>query len=191
MLSVYLVNRGQQFGTWRHTLEHHLNFSTEINRLEPCVTLQHHLNSSPLPGEVPLLHATVGDGVAVRLVLHVHVDPGNRRIQYCHWTAACINLRVLLFFVRLYHSHPVVELLLGIHLAVRTSHGAGPPHLGMRSQVKGFSLYQIITDRFFPQQNVKMSVVGSAGEAKFPVDGVHETQHVPENARFVLLLFVR
>ena len=148
------------------------------------------MSFSPLPGKVPLLLATVGDGIAVRLVLHVHIDPG-RRIQYCRWTVAGINSRVLLFFVRLNHSHPVVELLLGVHLAVRTSHGAGPPHLGMRSQVKGFSLYQIITDRFFPQQNVKMSVVGSAGEAKFPVDGVHETQHVPENARFVLLLFLR
>ena len=90
--------------------------------------------------------------------------------------------RVLLFFVRLNHSHPVAELLLCLHLAVQTSHGAGPSNLAMGSQVK-VSLKHVITDRFLPQQNVKMCVIGSAVEAKLPVDGVHQTQHVPENAR--------
>lgn len=56
----------------------------------------------------------------------------------------------------------------------------------MRSQVK-VSLNHVVTDRFLPQQNVKMCVIGSAVEAKLPVDGVHQTQHVPENARFCSL----
>ena len=96
----------------------------------------------------------------------------------------CVNSRILLFSIRLDHSHPVAELLLRLLLAVLASHRAGPAHLGKdRSQVKD-SVYRIVTDRFLPQQNVKMGVVRSTGEAKLPVDGVDQAQHVPGDVRF-------
>ena len=113
-----------------------LSVYLEIKSLEPGQTLENYSSlaksfHSPLPGKVPLLLATVRDGIAIRLVLHVDIHPGRRGIHHCHWIVACINSRVLLFFVRLNHSHPVVVLLLCIHLAVCTSHGAGPSHLGI------------------------------------------------------------
>ena len=106
--------------------------------------------------------------------------PWKKRQLFVFLGVLLVYSRILLFSIRLDHSHPVAELLLRLLLAVLASHRARPAHLGKdRSQVKD-SVYRIVTNRFLPQQNVKMGVVGSAAEAELPVDWVDQTQHVPE-----------